>query len=86
MLLGLVLVAMLATPGTASAKELHWEQYDITIDLHNDGSFTVTEAQVISFDVGTFREGFAVIPLGRVDEITNVQVAEVGRASCRERV
>lgn len=74
----LVCLALLLTPAGASAKELHWERYDTTIDLHPDGSFTVTEDQLISFDDGVFSEGYAVIPLGRVEEITNVRVSEDG--------
>jgi uncharacterized membrane protein len=63
----------------AAAKSLYWEQYDVTIDLHDDGSFTVTEDQVINFTDGTFTEGFAVIPLSRVEDIDNIQVSADGQ-------
>lgn len=72
------LVALTWQPEVAYAQDLYWESYDVTIDLHQDGTFTVTEEQVINFSQGTYSEGFAVIPLGRVEQITNVQVSANG--------
>ena len=66
-------------PEEVLAKDLHWDRYDVIIDLHQDGTFTVTEDQLIDFTSGTFSEGFATIPLSRVTEITNVQVFENGQ-------
>lgn len=63
------------TPGE---KTLHWERYDVTIDVNQDGTFHVTEDQEISFDSGYFSQGYAVIPLGRIEEISNVQLSENG--------
>lgn len=78
--LGLLLL-LTAVPVSvhAQSRTLHWETYDVTIDLHQDGTFTVTEDQVINFTSGTFREGFAIIPLDRVESISNVRVFEDGR-------
>ena len=74
----LVVIAALAAlmPQPALAKELHWDRYDVTIDLQQDGSFIVSEDQTINFTEGSFSEGFATIPLGRVEEIVDVQVFE----------
>src|SRR5690606_31779968 len=58
--------------------DLHWDRYDVTIDSRPDGSLRVTEDQDIAFDSGSFGEGFAVIPLGRVEEITNIELSENG--------
>ncbi|MBA2451895.1 MAG: DUF2207 domain-containing protein [Chloroflexia bacterium] len=68
-------------PGSAAAQqqELFWERYDTTIDLREDGSFTVTEDQLINFTSGSFSEGFAVIPLDRIEDISNIQVSEDGQ-------
>jgi uncharacterized membrane protein len=81
----LALLAVLAAlcialiPATVDAKELHWDRYDVTIDVNADGSLRITEDQDISFDEGFFSEGFAVIPLARVEEIDNVQLSENGQ-------
>ncbi|MDQ3548987.1 MAG: DUF2207 domain-containing protein, partial [Chloroflexota bacterium] len=63
----------------AAARSLYWERYDVTLDVHEDGSFTVTEDQVIAFVGGSFSEGYAVIPLARVEDIRNIQVFEDGQ-------
>lgn len=74
----LVSLLLALAPGTALAQDLHWDRYDVTIDIRPDGSLRVTEDQDISFDSGSFGEGFAVIPLGRVEEITNIELSENG--------
>lgn len=82
----LVLLLLLLSGGeqaAAQGKSLHWDRYDVTIDVNPDGSYQVTEDQDISFDQGYFSEGFAVIPLGRVEEIRNVQLAEDGQPYTR---
>lgn len=76
LVVALLLAAPLATP--VAAKDLHWERFDVDIDLHTDGSFTVTERQEIAFTDGWFSEGFAVIPLDRVESIDNVRVSSGG--------
>jgi uncharacterized membrane protein YgcG len=68
--------APLGLPNVAAEKSARWERYDTTIDLHDDGTFTVTEDQTIAFSGGSFTQGYAVIPLSKVDDITNVQVFE----------
>lgn len=78
-----VIIALLTSfaffsSGAAQGKTLHWERYDVTIDIHQDGTFTVTEDQIIAFTSGTFREGYAVMPLSKVESIDNVQVFEDG--------
>lgn len=80
-IVGLIIAVAVALPVavTAQGQTLHWEQYDVTIDLHEDGSFTVTEVQLINFTSGTFSEGFAIIPLDRVDNISNIRVFEGGQ-------
>src|SRR5438067_7764393 len=75
----LAALALLAPPAVTpvlAAKAASWDRYDTTIDLHQDGTFSVTEDQVIRFSGGTFTEGYRVIPLARVDSISNIQVSE----------
>ena len=74
-----VLAALVPSGTMAQGQTLHWDRYDVIVDLHEDGTFTVTEEQHINFTSGTFREGFAVIPLDRVDNISNIQVFEDGQ-------
>jgi uncharacterized membrane protein YgcG len=83
MLLLLVLLGTLAAvfpplAREAAAKSAWWEQYDVTIDVHQDGSMTVTEDQIIYFEGSSFSEGFAIIPLSRVEDIRNIRVFEDG--------
>jgi uncharacterized membrane protein YgcG len=70
----LALFAPLGAPTTLAEKSVEWERYDTTIDLREDGTFTVTEDQVIQFSGGTFTEGYAIIPLSKVEDITNIRV------------
>lgn len=81
LLVVLLIAASLAlvAPDDAAAQDLRWERYDVTIDLHEDGSFTVSEDQIINFTSGTFSEGFAEIPLARVEDISNVRVFADGQ-------
>ncbi len=77
-LFGALLVGGGLAPGVAAqeSKQLRWDRFDVTIDLHEQGSFRVCEYQAITFERGSFSTGFAVIPLGRVVAITEVQVRE----------
>ncbi len=79
-LLGLlVLSAFLALPVHAQEdKNLVWERYDVTFDVQRDGRMLVTETQQIRFLSGEWENGGRKVPLGRVDDISQVEVAEVG--------
>ncbi|MFP3852822.1 MAG: DUF2207 family protein [Anaerolineales bacterium] len=65
-----------AVPGQAQSKTLHWEQYDVFLNVLPNGDLRVTERQTINFTQGTFTFGFAVIPLDKTAGITNVSVSE----------
>ncbi len=72
-----VIVALTVGVLPAAAQEekrVTWERFDVTISVHPDGSFTVTERNVILLEGGTFRRGFRVIPTDRVVDITDVAV------------
>lgn len=60
-------------------KDLYWERYDVTIDIRRDGTLIITEDQSIRFISGPWQEGFAVIPLSRVEAINSVEVLESGQ-------
>ena len=62
--------------GPARQSPSLWKNYDVTLTLNQDGTFHVVERQVVDFTGGPFTYAFADIPLGRVDEITNVKVSE----------
>jgi hypothetical protein len=84
------LLACLATLGALSAvllgqsggtlaqttRAVEWQRFDVTLELQSDGSYRVTERQVIEFRGGPFRAGFAEIPLTNVEAIGGFQVAE----------
>lgn len=58
---------------SASRDGIAWETYDVTIDVREDGSLHVTEAQEVTFD-GSYSQGFAEIPMTRIESIDNVSV------------
>lgn len=64
---------------SAQSKDLYWDRYDVTIDIRRDGTLLVSEDQTIRFLGGPWQEGFAVIPLSRVESINNVEVLENGQ-------
>jgi len=74
----LVLLALFVS-GTAWAqdKSLLWQRYDVNIQVLVNSDILVEEIQQIQFTSGTFRFGFAAIPLDRVERITDVSVAEL---------
>ena len=82
----ILLLASACDSTTSSSDTLHWDRYDVTIDINQDGSLHITEDQDISFNNGFFSQGFAVIPLGRIEEIRNVQLSEEGRAYDRTTI
>jgi len=82
-------LAMLAITGRrdhgvqAQDRTVEWTRFDVTLDLLPDGSlglrngsFHVVEQQEIEFTGGPFTFGFANIPLSRIGQILNVEVAE----------
>ncbi|RIK43848.1 MAG: hypothetical protein DCC58_09070 [Chloroflexi bacterium] len=71
-----VLLGPFAAQPALAAKTAVWERYDTTIDVRPDGVLGITEDQVIRFSGGTFSEGYAIIPLSRVESITNIRVFE----------
>lgn len=81
LVLAATLVSALAPADVAHAatKSATWARFDTTIDVRADGTLTVTEDQTIAFD-GVFTQGYAVIPLDRVEDITNIRVSEAGQA------
>src|SRR5262245_8118494 len=46
-----------------SDRAVEWDRFDVQLELQQDGSYRVTETQVVAFDGGPFRTGFADIPL-----------------------
>lgn len=80
--LALVVVALLALlvplalhgADAQSSRSAYWKAYDTEITVNQDGSFHVAETQIVSFS-GTFRNGTRVIPLDRMDSLTNIQVS-----------
>lgn len=61
----------------AQDKTLYWERYDVNLTVQPNSDILVEEVQTIRFTSGTFRFGFASIPLDRVEQITDVSVSEI---------
>ncbi|HRA32983.1 MAG TPA: DUF2207 domain-containing protein [Thermomicrobiales bacterium] len=76
--LGLVAASFPPLAREAAAKSASWSEYNTTLDVHADGTMTVTEDQVIAFEGGPFTHGYATIPLGRIENISNILVLENG--------
>lgn len=64
------------TAAAQSAKAVEWARFDVTIAVQSNGAFHVSERQEVDFKGGPFRNGFAVIPLSRIDNIGNLKVSE----------
>ncbi len=73
-------LCILALPASAQeeTKNLVWERYDVDLNVQPNGRVRVTETQRIRYLSGFWRNGGRKIPLNRVDNITGVQVSEVG--------
>lgn len=84
MLILLVSLAGSADAALAQEKTLYWERYDVTLDVQQNSDMLVEEVQQIVFTGGTFRFGFAAIPLDRVEQLTDIQVSEVINGSERQ--
>lgn len=79
-LIWLLLAATLAlVVGAVQAqdKSLLWKRYDVNLTVGLNSDILVEEIQEIQFLSGVFRFGFAAIPLDRVEQITDVSVAEI---------
>ena len=73
------LIGVVGAAPKAAAQEsrsVEWQRYDVTLQLRADGSYLVTERQEIEFRGGSFRTGFADIPITNVEGIGQVQVGE----------
>ena len=79
MLLLAVVIAVVQLPAShgAAQRSIEWTNYDVTIDLQEDGSLRISEEMDIAFSGGPFTGGFAEIPLDRIDGIRSVQVSEL---------
>ena len=86
-----LLLVALALAGAIGAGSVHaqegdapfvWERYDVEIELQPNGTFDVSETQVLQV-IGAVGRGFREIPLDRVEGITNISVEEPGRAYTR---
>lgn len=66
-----------AAPTLAQSKTLVWERYDVNLEVLPNSDILVEEIQEIAFTSGTFRFGFAAIPLDRVETISDVSVSEI---------
>ncbi|NIV29864.1 MAG: DUF2207 domain-containing protein, partial [Anaerolineae bacterium] len=77
----LALLVALAITGVAYAqsKSLYWERFDVNITVLPNGDFVVEEVQEITFTSGEFHFGYRNIPMGRLGDITDVQVWEGSR-------
>ncbi len=69
---------VLGVPGIVYAKSVVWRNYDFDITIQPNGDLRVVETQVIEFQGGPFREGYADIPLANTDGITDVSLTEPG--------
>jgi uncharacterized membrane protein YgcG len=75
----LALIVLTASIGAAQAQEksLYWQRYDVNLAVQPNSDMLVEETQEIVFTSGTFRFGFAAIPLDRVERLADVGVSEV---------
>ncbi len=76
LLLGLVLLGLLFTPGNALvAKDYYAEQFDVSMIARPDGSLLVTETVVFQFVGGPFTYVFRELPTEYTDGITLINAS-----------
>jgi hypothetical protein len=73
----LFLGAALLSPDTAEAKSARYERFDIDLEVLPDGTFAVTETQVVNFSGGQFTRGHRSIPTHRTEGTDDIRVAEI---------
>jgi hypothetical protein len=82
-LLLLIGLATVVLPGAlhgvrpAAAKSVEWANFDVTLDLQQDGSYHVVERQTVDFAGGPWHGGFRDVPLARIDHVDAVAVGEL---------
>ncbi len=72
-LLAMLIPQALSGVDAQSSRSAYWKAYDTEITVNEDGTFHVSETQVVSFR-GEFRFGSRVIPTDRVEAMQNFQV------------
>ncbi len=67
---------LLFLPGIAQSaeKRVAWDRMDVTIQVHEDGSFTVEEVMQVRFEGGPFTYGYRKIPADRLESVDGIQV------------
>src|SRR4051812_710914 len=60
----------------AQTKQYHMDRYDANITVNTDGSLDIQENLVYVFTSGSFRRGVRTWDLSKLDNITNIKVAE----------
>lgn len=83
-----LLGAVVLSAGGVNAKSARYERFDVELAVQPDGSFAVTETEVVDFSVGPFTKGFRSIPTTRTEGITNIRVGQLidGALHTYERV
>src|SRR5688572_4271776 len=69
--------SIFARPEGASATSARYARFDVELEVRPDGSFHVTETQIVDFAAGPFRQGYRSIPLARTEGISGVRVGEL---------
>ena len=82
-LLALLLPVGLTPPAYAADQHQYWDNDEVTVQIHPDSTFDVTERQGFVFDSGTFHGSYRDIETNRLTGITNVSVSEEGVGAYR---
>src|SRR5687768_4163343 len=61
----------------AQSSSFSMDRYDAEITVNTDGSYDVIETLDYRFESGAFKRGLREIPLDRVEDISDVRVAEL---------
>ena len=72
------LTVFIVTVTQVAAQQLpfYWDNINVTIDVQTNGDMLVTEKQKYVFTADYNTERYRYIPLGKVDEIKDITVAE----------
>src|SRR2546429_108818 len=72
-----LLVGLAGAPAAHAADQTqHWASDDVTVQINDDSTMTITERQVLAFDTGFFHGSYRDLQTNRLIDIQDVSVNE----------
>ncbi|NPV07225.1 MAG: DUF2207 domain-containing protein [Anaerolineae bacterium] len=78
--LGLLLARGTLAASAQTGKSFHWNRYDYTVDILENGDMLFEVTMAFSFDSGSFSQGYFSFDMDRLEDVRDVSVFEGERA------